>query len=67
METDQEFFNKPTCLNCGSPHVYTCPYCMSKKDYEKIVRNRRLERLSVIAASTFVPLYLCKRLVRSLK
>ena len=60
METDQEFFNKPTCRNCGSPHVYPCPYCMPKKEYKTIVRKMKIAKVVVISVHVLMPMYAFK-------
>ena len=36
LETDAEFFSKPTCPNCGGPEVYPCSYCMPIKEFKKL-------------------------------
>lgn len=64
METDKEFFNKPTCPNCGSPHIYPCPYCMPIKEYKKEVRRIKLMKITAIALQALVPIYAYRRFVK---
>lgn len=55
MKTDNQFFNKPRCKNCGSPEVYPCSYCMSKKEYNKIVREIKIKKAIIIGVYTLIP------------
>lgn len=40
LETDQQFFSKPTCPNCGSPEVYPCSYHMKSKTTKKTTKKK---------------------------